>query len=246
MEKGACIATYIDDWLLAAQSQQQISVHSKLLISHLIALGFTVNLEKKVLVPIQNVKFIGLALASVALKARLSVESVSGSSGMSPQGHVTEIQDVSHITGTDCISTGGRPIRMPAHEAVPVLGFIAQAEPNPPLSLSSIFTLTTVVTMGAILARKVVTTNASRAGWVPMHESRIVNGTWGPQMRGRKCLVHRLLGAPNCVAGSETFFLPLLREHHVLVRTDKTMVVAYTNRQGGLRSRHHHMSGATV
>ncbi|XP_076137379.1 uncharacterized protein LOC143119644 [Alosa pseudoharengus] len=35
-------------------------------------------------------------------------------------------------------------------------------------------------------------------------------------------------------------FLPILRGHHVLVRTDYTTVVAYVNKQGGLRSRHMH------
>ncbi|MGL5830430.1 MAG: hypothetical protein ACRC0L_12805, partial [Angustibacter sp.] len=32
-------------------------------------------------------------------------------------------------------------------------------------------------------------------------------------------------------------FLPLLRDRHVLVRTDNTATVAYINKQGGLRSR---------
>lgn len=59
-------------------------------------------------------------------------QSISLSSGTAPLGHVTEIQDVSHITGTDCISAGGHPIQIPAHVAIPALGFIAPAEPNPP------------------------------------------------------------------------------------------------------------------
>ena len=36
-------------------------------------------------------------------------------------------------------------------------------------------------------------------------------------------------------------FLPFVRGQHVLVRTDNTTVVAYINRQGGLRSSHLHM-----
>lgn len=35
-------------------------------------------------------------------------------------------------------------------------------------------------------------------------------------------------------------FLPFLRGHHVLIRTDNTTTVAYVNRQGGLRSCHLH------
>ncbi|MGL5565095.1 MAG: DNA N-6-adenine-methyltransferase [Plesiomonas sp.] len=36
-------------------------------------------------------------------------------------------------------------------------------------------------------------------------------------------------------------FLPLIKHHHVLVRTDNMSVVAYINRQGGLRSRKLHL-----
>ena len=36
-------------------------------------------------------------------------------------------------------------------------------------------------------------------------------------------------------------FLPLLRGHHVLIKTDNSTVVAYVNRQGGLRSLRLHM-----
>lgn len=36
-------------------------------------------------------------------------------------------------------------------------------------------------------------------------------------------------------------FLPFLMGQHVLVRKDNTTVVAYINKQGGLRSRHLHM-----
>lgn len=61
-EAGMRLAMYIDDWLLAAQSLQQTQAHARLLTSHLAALGFTVNWEKSVLIPTQNIKFIGLSL----------------------------------------------------------------------------------------------------------------------------------------------------------------------------------------
>ena len=75
-ERGIRLATYIDDWLLAAQSPQQTLAHASLLMAHLADLGFTVNREKSVLVPTQNINFIGLTLDSVAFRARLSAERV--------------------------------------------------------------------------------------------------------------------------------------------------------------------------
>ena len=75
-EKGMRLATYIDDWLLATQSPQEAQAQTSLLISHLMALGFTINVKKSVLIPTQNITYIGLCLNSVTFKARLSAERV--------------------------------------------------------------------------------------------------------------------------------------------------------------------------
>lgn len=60
--------------LLAAQSPQQPLALTRLLSSHLVALGFTLNWEKSVLIPTQTIRFIGLSLHSLAFRACLSVE----------------------------------------------------------------------------------------------------------------------------------------------------------------------------
>ena len=71
-ERGMRLATYIDDfWLLATQSPQEAQAQTSLLVSHLMSLGFTINVKKSVLVPTRNITFIGLCLDSVTFKARL-------------------------------------------------------------------------------------------------------------------------------------------------------------------------------
>lgn len=55
-KKGVLLRTYIDYRMLRARSPQQIRVHTRLLISHLVPLGFTVNWEKSVLVRTQNME----------------------------------------------------------------------------------------------------------------------------------------------------------------------------------------------
>ena len=91
--------------------------------------------------------------------------------------------------------------------------------------------------MGVVLTRKVVTTDASLVGWGATHEGRTVNGTWSPQMR----LAHINCLELLAVSLALKHFLPFLKGQHVLVRTDNTTVVAYVNRQGGLRSCHLHI-----
>ena len=51
--------------------------------------------------------------------------------------------------------------------------------------------LTTGVTMGTILARKVLSTDASRAGWGAVYEGRSINGMWSRSEErrvGKECL----------------------------------------------------------
>ncbi len=49
-------------------------------------------------------------------------------------------------------------------------------------------------------------------------------------------LAHKLPGTQGCLPGFDVF-LPVLRGHHIIVRTDNMAVVSHINRQGGSRSR---------
>ncbi|KAA0701345.1 hypothetical protein E1301_Tti024361 [Triplophysa tibetana] len=78
-----------------------------------------------------------------------------------------------------------------------------------------------------------VTTDASLTGWGATVEGRSASGLWTEQ---------HLHWHINClemlaVIRALKYFLPVLRDHHVLIRTDNTAVVSYINHQGGLRSR---------
>ena len=70
--KGLRLSTHIYDWLLHGDSPLQVTQHTELVLSHLRALGFTVNLDKSILVPTQRIDFIGVSLDSLSMTARLS------------------------------------------------------------------------------------------------------------------------------------------------------------------------------
>lgn len=88
------------------------------------------------------------------------------------------------------------------------------------------------VRLGLTSKRKVFTTDASNSGWGALLEANPASGFWSaPERR-----LHI-----NCLELLAVFlalktFLPAIRRHHVLVRMNNTTVVAYINRQGGLRS----------
>ncbi len=87
--------------------------------------------------------------------------------------------------------------------------------------------------LGAPCRRITLATDASLTSWGAVMDGHPARGLWS----GRHLTWHI-----NCLEMLAVFralkhFLPDLRDHHVLVRTDNTSVVAYINHQGGLRSR---------
>ncbi len=59
-EQGVRILNYLDDWLILAQSQDQLCEHRDLVLSHLSQLGLRVNWEKSKLLPMQRISFLGM------------------------------------------------------------------------------------------------------------------------------------------------------------------------------------------
>ncbi len=73
-EQGVRILNYLDDWLILAQSREQLGEHRDLVLSHLSQLGLQVNWEKSKLGPVQRISFLGMELDSVEQSARLTEE----------------------------------------------------------------------------------------------------------------------------------------------------------------------------
>ncbi len=87
--------------------------------------------------------------------------------------------------------------------------------------------------LGDPCRRVTLATDASLTGWGVVMSGHPARGLWSG---------HHLTWHINCLEMLAMFralnhFLPDLRNHNVLVRTDNTAVVSYINHQGGLRSR---------
>ncbi len=73
-EQGVRTLNFLDDWLILAQSREQLCEHRDLVLSHLSQLGLQVNWEKSKLAPVQRISFLGMELDSVEQSARLTEE----------------------------------------------------------------------------------------------------------------------------------------------------------------------------
>ena len=64
MQLGVRLIAYIDDFLLLAPSKEEVSIQAHLMTTLLQALGFSVNNEKSILTPCQEIEFLGVMIQS--------------------------------------------------------------------------------------------------------------------------------------------------------------------------------------
>ncbi len=96
-----------------------------------------------------------------------------------------------------------------------------------------LFWLKPDVTLDTAHRRKVVTMDASNEGWGSLCEGKPTFGLWYERKSGLHINCLEMLA----VCQACQFFLPDIRGHHVLVRSDSRSVVSYINHQGGLVSK---------
>ncbi|KAI2663140.1 ORF V: Enzymatic polyprotein [Labeo rohita] len=73
-QRGIRILNYLDDWLVLAQSEEELLSHRTLLLSHLECLGLKVNLPKSMLHPSRKISFLGAIFDSTQLRAMVVPE----------------------------------------------------------------------------------------------------------------------------------------------------------------------------
>ena len=73
-QRGIRLANYLDDWLISSNSAHRVAHDTQVVLDHLKALGFVVNLGKSMLVPAQRLSFIGVLLDTSNMSARPSQE----------------------------------------------------------------------------------------------------------------------------------------------------------------------------
>ncbi len=254
-EVGVRILNYLDDWLILAQSREQLGDHRDLVLRHLSQLGLRVNWEKSKLSPVQRISFLCVELDSVSMTARLTEEraqavlnclsSFRGRNVVTlkqfqrPLGHMASAAAVTPLRLLHM-----RPLQHWLHSRVPRWAWcrgtlrvgISQQCRRSLSPWTDLAFLQAGEPLEQVSRHTVVTTDASSTGWGATCNGQAASGLWtGP----------RLLWHINClelwaVHLALRQFRLLLLGKHVLVRTDNTAAVSYINRLGGIRS--HRMS----
>ena len=247
---GIRLFTYLDDWLITADTQQEARRHTEMVVSHLTDLGFRLNLEKSELVPTQQTTFLGVQLDSTMMLGRLSDERTEAfltclksvkvgdtipyrtcqriSGFMASAMHLVRLGRLYARAFTRWMVS----LRIPpteVHQRVKVTAACMQTL-HPWLRAS---TLTAGVSVGLVTNPRVLTTDASLSGWGAVLEGMTARGSWNAEFRTKHINFLEL----TAVLLALKRFEPFVRDCHVLVRTDNITTMAYINRQGGLASR---------
>ncbi len=247
--QGIRVLNYLDDWLILAHSRELMSHHRDIVLGHIHSLGLRMNAKKSVLLPSQRTVFLGVRLDSVQMQARLAPARIPVFTACLARfklGHQVSVGTCRRLLGLMAAASPVLPLGL-LHMR-PFLWWMKELRLHPTVPATRLVRVSrsccrhllmwrdpvflwSGVRMGAIHRHHMITTDASMTGWGAVFEGRPASGEWKEEF---------LFWHINCLELRAVFlalkyFLPVLGENHVIVRTDNMAVGI--NRQRGSRSR---------
>ena len=252
LQRGIRIHQYLDDWLVRATSHQTCLQHTQTLVALCQELGWLVNKEKSELDPKQVFNFVGYQFDLREGKVRptpdrwqtLQDKILSILSGpvcpvrqfMSFIGLLTATEKQVHLGRLHM-----RPIQwhlkndtVALEEQLEGTGITRKGDTRPqvappPLKESNVLSGQPLHPLKHALQ---IFTNASKEGWGAQLNERTARGSWS--LPESKLHINHLELKAVFLALKE--FQDLCSNNIVLVATDNTTVVAYVNKEGGMKS----------
>ncbi len=249
---GIRILKYLDDCLILPQSHSVLTLHKTLILSHLGCPGLRVNFAKSILSPSQRVLLQGIVIDSdVQMTANVSAEramTIQCHTASFREGTAHPLKALQKMPG---LTAAASPVlKLGLLHMRPIQFWLKQRVPSAawhhgrhrvtvtPACVSALarwrilFWLKQGVILDTAHRRKVVMTDASNKGWGALCKGKPTFDIWSKEESGLHINCLEMLA----VCQACQFFLPDIRGHHVLVRSDSRYVLSYINHQGGLVS----------
>ncbi|KAJ8009614.1 hypothetical protein DPEC_G00090730 [Dallia pectoralis] len=245
--QGIRILNYIDDWLILAPSEHLAVRHRDVVLAHINKLGLRLNAGKSVLSPVQVTTFLGVVWDSTTMRAHLSparVASILAAVEQVRLGQSLTVKQFQRLLGLLAAASNVIPCGLlfmrPLQWWLRTKGFSPRGNQFRMITVTRRCLRTLVMwrkpwflTQGPVLGAPCRRVTLTLTGWGAIMSGRPAQGLW----RGHQLSWHINWLEMLAVYQALKHFLPDLRGHHVLVRSDNTSVVFYINHQGGLRSR---------
>ncbi|MCG8045731.1 MAG: hypothetical protein JAY66_08610 [Candidatus Thiodiazotropha taylori] len=242
------LAVYLDDWFLVNLIKMHLLIDREKALNLLSKLGFLINLEKSALEPSQSVVYIGahfLLEKGIVCPTQERIMKIKEACLSLRVG--SSAQDYLHLLGlmASCIELVPnarlfmrpiqlhllqfwRPATMPLQMVIP---FNKHVENHLQFWLKK-ENLLKGCNVCPQSSSKVITTDASKIGYGGHMENQLFQGTWSVQDKMKH--INQL--EMKAVLLTIRHFLPQLRGHTVLIRSDNTTVVQCINKQGSTKS----------
>ncbi len=244
-EQGMHILNYLDEWLILAQSQDQLCEHRDLVLSHSVSWAFG-STGKRANSPQCRGSLFSVWSWTRSIRQHASSRNCLNTFKSRTAATLKPFQRLlGHMAAVAAVTLlellHMRPLQHWLHGQVPSLAWqrgtlrvrVAPACRQTFTLWSDLSFLWAEVPLEQVSRQDVVYTDASAKGWGATFNGLAVSRVWtGPQLHWHiNCLellvVHLALNRLK----------RRLRGKQVMVRTDKSATVVYINRQGGLRSR---------
>ncbi len=244
--QGIRILNYIDDWLILAQSEMEAARHRDVVLAHMKQVGLRLNAKKSVLSSVQRTTYLGVVWNSTTMQARMSparIESIFTSVKRVREDQSLTVKQFQRLLGLMAAASNVIPFGLlymrPLQWWLKTKGFSPRGNPLRMIKVSrrcvraldmwrKPWFLNQGPVLGAPCRQLSLATDASLTGWGAVMSGRSARGLWS----GCHLIWHINCLEMLAVFRALKFFLPDLRGHHVLVRTDNTAVVSYINHQG--------------
>ena len=213
-------------------------------------LGLRLNAKKSVHSPVQRTTYLGVVWDWTTMQARMSparIESILTPVVRVREGRSLSVKQSRRLLGlmaaASNVNTIGLLYMRSLQRWLKTKGFSPRGNPLRMLKVTrrclralDMWRKPWFLSQGPVLGvpcrRVMLATDASLTGWGAVMSGHPARGLWS----GRHLTWHINCLEMLAVLRALQHFLPDLRGHHVLVRTDNTVVVSYINHQGGLRS----------
>lgn len=240
---------YIDDSLLVADTFTECEHNVHDTVSLMTDLGFIVHNKKSVLIPTQNITFLGNNIDSDKMIVTLPPEKVLVVVQECEVLHskcVAKIRDVARVLGLMVSSFSAveygplfyRQLEMAKIQSLKVskgdyeaiMYISAKMKEELVWWINHLPTQKRVIDHGN--ASTVITTDASSAGWGAICNNSRIGGRWNAEEFGSHINFLELLAVNHALKA----FCKAVSNTHIQIRSDNSCTVSYLNHMGGIRS----------
>lgn len=244
-KRGGRVLVYLDDFLLAHQDRTILSFQAAEAVELLSVLGWQVNSGKSIIVPTQNIEFLGLIwkthenIISLPTKKRIIITTVLEKMLRIKACNLRQLQHLLGLLNFACMVVARGRLHC-RHMQMMIRQF--QNDPRRVVCIANAALTDMRWWLGALVAPAVpihlpkihhfLSTDASDMGWGAQLDQSHLAGCWRKRQKSwhsNKKEMYAVLSAIKTLA-------PRLKDSHILLQTDNRTLIAYIRKEGGTRS----------